>query len=338
MPKRLPTYSLHKATGQARVWLGGKSHYLGPFGSPESRIKYGELIAKHASGVPVDPLKPIGQADSGPTVTTISNAFLEHAKVHYCKNGKQTDEVACIRSAMGHLCTLFGHLPAKDFGPLALKAVRQRMIESTGKSSGKPLSRGFINRSVERIRRIFKHAVSNELIQPSVLVGLQTVPALEAGRTAAVDYAPRSSLPSEQIEAVRAIVNQRTKDLMDLALLTGARPGELCGLTGRMIDKTDDIWFAALDDHKTVHQGKARTLVFGPKSQEILRRYLVPDLDRRLFVIQRRTFSHCSGTAIRKSHGLDATQAALGHASRATTERYAHPVSDEAKAVARDRG
>ena len=48
MPKnRIPSYRLHKATGQAVVVLNGRSHYLGIFGSPESRAKYDDLIAKY---------------------------------------------------------------------------------------------------------------------------------------------------------------------------------------------------------------------------------------------------------------------------------------------------
>ena len=51
-----PSYLLHKPTGQARVRIDGKDHYLGPYGSEESRILYGQLIAKHAGGVPIDPI------------------------------------------------------------------------------------------------------------------------------------------------------------------------------------------------------------------------------------------------------------------------------------------
>lgn len=345
MAKKQPTYSLHAASGQARVWLNGKSHYLGKYGSPESHIAYGKLLADASGGAPVDPVKPKSAEDAGPSVSVISNIFLEHAQRYYQKNGEQTAEVDCIKSAMHHLCSLYGHVPAKEFGPMALKAVRQRMIESKGRKSGKPLSRGFINRSMERIRRIFSHAVENELINASVLVGLQTVKALEAGRCAAPDYTPRSALPQEQIEAVREVVNQRTKDLMDLALLTGARPGELCALTGAMLDQSSDIWVAVLADHKMAHRGKSRSLVFGPRAQEILRRYLVADPRRRLFPIQRKTFSdnvrracvklelpvkwtahwlrHCSGTSIRKTHGLEATQVTLGHSSRSRKDTSA---------------
>ena len=44
--KRKPSYTLHKSTGQARVRIDGKDHYLGTFGSHESRERYDELLAE----------------------------------------------------------------------------------------------------------------------------------------------------------------------------------------------------------------------------------------------------------------------------------------------------
>ncbi len=358
MPK-LPTYSLHKATGQARVWLNGKSHYLGTFGSDESLAKYGELIKQRATGVPVNPISPTDQAnDTGPTVNVVAAVFWSHAETYYVKNGKQTAELACIKSAMAPLCKLYGKIPAKDFGPLALKAVRQHMVDTPGKN-GKKWCRDYINKSIERIRRIFRHAVANELIPASVVTGLESVQGLAAGRCDAVDYPEREPIPQAHLDAVLEEVNTRTKDMMNLCLLSACRPGEVCALTRAMIDETGDIWFAELKDHKMAHKGKQRVLAFGPKSQEILRRYFTRNRNAKLFGIVRHSFTcnikkacerlklpaftahflrHTSATAIRKSHGLDATQITLGHSSASTTERYASPLSAEAEKVARDRG
>jgi len=45
-PKAIPSYRLHKATGQARVIIDGHHHYLGAYGSDESKAKYEELVRK----------------------------------------------------------------------------------------------------------------------------------------------------------------------------------------------------------------------------------------------------------------------------------------------------
>ena len=42
--RKSPAYLLHQATGQARVRINGKDIYLGPFGSPESKERYREVL------------------------------------------------------------------------------------------------------------------------------------------------------------------------------------------------------------------------------------------------------------------------------------------------------
>ena len=50
MLKKPPKYARQKPTGQARVRINGKSHYLRPHGSPESHKRYDALIAKWLNG------------------------------------------------------------------------------------------------------------------------------------------------------------------------------------------------------------------------------------------------------------------------------------------------
>ncbi len=45
--KRVPSYRLHKATGQAVCVIRGKSYYLGKHGTSESRAKYEKLIGEY---------------------------------------------------------------------------------------------------------------------------------------------------------------------------------------------------------------------------------------------------------------------------------------------------
>jgi hypothetical protein len=92
----IPSYTLHKATGQARCRIEGKDFYLGPFGSPESRQKYGELVSRFSRGGFIDPLAPAGGNDPGPSVAELVLAFRDHAKSYYTKDGKPSDEYACF--------------------------------------------------------------------------------------------------------------------------------------------------------------------------------------------------------------------------------------------------
>ncbi len=50
--RKIPAYSLHKASGQAVVRIQGRDHYLGVFGSPESHSRYSALIAESLARSP----------------------------------------------------------------------------------------------------------------------------------------------------------------------------------------------------------------------------------------------------------------------------------------------
>lgn len=55
--------------------------------------------------------------------------LLRHAQIRYVKHGKQTSEVGCFRKGLRPVRRLYGSTPAADFGPRALKDVRQALID-----------------------------------------------------------------------------------------------------------------------------------------------------------------------------------------------------------------
>ena len=353
--KKIPIYGLHKATGQARVYIGGRSYYLGEYGSEGSRIRYGEIVAKVISGQAIDPFSAPKRnrtttptLDPGPSVSELCLTFLRHAESHYLKNGRQTSEVHILRSVVRPLCELYGIIPAKDFGPLALKAVRTQMVELGW-------ARTTVNAGMSRIRRIFKRAVEDELLEPSVLQKLQAVAPLLSGRTEAHDNAPRQAVDQDRIDIVRGLVSPLVSDLIALQLLTGARSGELLMLTTRMIDRSGSVWKADLADHKCVHHGQRRVLFFGPQTQLILAKYLSADPEQPLFKILRTAYCrsitracekagiarwvphqlrHTAADTVRQQFGLEHTQSVLGHSKASMSEHYAKAGLTKAAEVA----
>jgi integrase len=116
---------------------------------------------------------------------------------------------------------------------------------------------------------MFRWGVENELVDAHTLAGLQAVAGLKAGRTSAPDLPKRKPVPQDDIDAVKAVVRQRTRDLIDLQLMTAARSGELLRLTTSMIDRTGDVWTAKIVDHKMVHHGGDRTLYQGNRTSDL---------------------------------------------------------------------
>lgn len=354
-PSAIPSYRLHKASGQAVVTLHGRTHYLGPFGTEASRQKYGELLA----GAGKDWLDPFTKSredsDVGPSIAELCLAFLDFAETHYVKDGQQTDEVDCYRSLVRVLTEPFGLLPVNQFGPNQLRTVREAMVELKW-------SRGYINRQINRLRHLVKWGVGRDMVEPTVLDRLRAVEPLMAGKTSARETRPRRTVSDDEIRRVKEVIrSKKAKDLIDLQLLTAARPGELLNLTTAEIDRSDaNVWMATLQRHKTEHFGKTRTLAFGPKAQKILSRYLREDLPTaRLFALQRSTYEniirkacdraavprfvphelrHTAATNYHHQLGFEAARAMCGHCRPEMTAHYTSHLSQKAKEAASELG
>jgi hypothetical protein len=165
MPKlrrSIPSYSLHKRSGQAVVRLAGTDFYLGPFDSPESRERYDRFVAEWlANGRRPPEPKVEAPTDDGLTIDELIVRYLEFARVHYRKNDAPTKELGNIKVALRPVHQLYGSTPAASIGPKRLKTVRERMIADG-------LARGVINHRVGRIVRAFKWAGSEELVPATV--------------------------------------------------------------------------------------------------------------------------------------------------------------------------
>ncbi len=279
MPKlngRLPTYRLHRKSGQALVTLRGRDHYLGPFGTQASKMEYDRLVCQwlatgRSFAEPAESQTPV-------TVNQIILQFWEHAERYYSKSdGTPTTELGNFRQILRPLRQLYGKAVAYDFGPLALKALRVHFI-------GLGWSRKNINRAVERTRHVFKWAASEEKLPASIYEQLRTVPALKRGRTEARDTPRVQPAADELILAVRPHVSRQVWALIQLQLLTGARAGELVVLRGIDFHTQESIWTVEPQEHKTAYRDQAKTIYFGPQAQAIVREFLTGrPLDACLF-------------------------------------------------------
>src|SRR5947209_441581 len=105
--RKLPSYRLHKPTGQAVVTLDGRDYYLGKHGTPGSEAEYDRLIAEWLANGRTVGLSPSGEpADL--TVGELILAYLRHADGDYVKDGEPTIEPNNIRLALRPLRRLYG--------------------------------------------------------------------------------------------------------------------------------------------------------------------------------------------------------------------------------------
>jgi integrase len=237
-PPQVPSYRRHKQSGQAVVTLRDatgrrRDVLLGKYGTAASRAAYARVIAEWeaAGGV-----LPAAAAAPDLTVNELLVAFWRHAEEHYRRpDGTPTQELAEFRYSLRPLRELYQHTPAKDFGPLALKAVRERMVEGE-------LCRGVANQRIGRIRRVFRWAVEQELVPPSVYQGLLAVRGLQRGRSKARETEPVKPVPDAFVEATLPYVRPQVAAMARLQRLTGMRPGEVVIMRALDLDTTGKVW------------------------------------------------------------------------------------------------
>jgi integrase len=273
-PNQIPSLRQHKPSNQAVVTLNGKDHYLGPWprtqrkAPSEAKAAYDAMIAEWiANGrrFPDTQPEPL-------TVTELIVTFLtRHVAIHYRRpDGTLTSEVNEYRQALRAVRDLFGRMPATEFSPLKLKAVREQMIAAG-------LARTTINHRIDRVRRMFKWAVAEELVPETTFRGLTTVTGLKHGRTDAKESKPVQPVAAADVEATLPHLSRIVGAMIRVQMLTGMRSGELCAMRTADIDQSGPVWLYRPPAHKTTHRGRSRVVAIGPRAQEVLTPFLRPD-------------------------------------------------------------
>jgi integrase len=308
MSHRVPTYRCKKVAGRKYACVslpdgrgGRRDVLLGRHGTRESKAEYARVIAEWQAADRRLP-QVAERSATDLTVNELLAAYLPHAEKHYrLGDGTPSTELYDMKLAMRPLKNLYGFTAAKNFGPLALKAIREQMMRqpvirkvkaidpNTGKTVWQEkvirlgLARGVINQRTRRIIRIFRWAVENELVPSSVLEGLRAVRGLQRGRTDARETQPIRPVSLALVEDTLPHLSPIVADMLRLMLLTGARSGEICVMRACDIDMMGPVWLYRPHRHKTEHRGFGRIIPLGPQAQEIVKHYLKPNVEAYLF-------------------------------------------------------
>jgi integrase len=276
MPRLLgrnPKYRRHKATDQAVVTLSGRDFYLGPWKSAASKAEYDRRVREWnaAGGV-----LPRDDADAL-TIVELLAAFRKHAQTYYVDHeGQPTSELATYQTLIKRFKKLYGRTLAVEFGPLKLKAFRESLVDEK-------LSRGVVNRTISRVRQIFRWGAENELVPAGIVEALRCVSGLRYGKCKVRETDPVKPVPAAYVDAVLPYVTPQIRAMIELQRVTGMRSGELCRMRGCDLNMSGSVWTYTPARHKTMHHGHSRVVYLGPKAQAILRTWLRSDLQAYLF-------------------------------------------------------
>lgn len=280
---RVPGYRRHKASGQAVVTFAGRDFYLGPHGSPESKAEYRRLTAEYlASGAMLPPRRTARTTERNDSLSVeqLARAFLRHLEMKH-EASWIANNLPRYRSAMAPVREIYEASAAADFSPLKLQAVRSHMIEAGS------ISRKVINQRVSFIRRMFRWAVAQELVPRDLAHALDAVENLKVGEFGTREGRIVSPVEESVVWDTLPFMASPAAALVELLWWTGARPAELVGLRPCDIDRSGKLWTFDLSSHKTIRHGCRRSILFGPRAQAVLNRFLnrvpKPDPARPIF-------------------------------------------------------
>ncbi len=280
----LPVMRLFTPRNLAYIKLDGRRHYLGPWGSTAAddayRAKVRQLLhVEHPPGLEIERRLPTGATLEVRTVRDLFVAYDDYAHSFYTKRGRPTHTAANVRRvrALVEESGLAGRaLAAAD--PEWLVDVRTAIA----RRHHKVLTRGTLNEYVAIIVRAFQFAAEHGLADASTHAYLKSVRRLRRGRPPASNLKPMREgsevqpVPPEWIRAVRPHLSRTIRIMLDVQLLTGMRPEEVCAIRPADLKPTKNARVMVYDVDpnwdKTEHLENAtpRRVWVGPRALRLL--------------------------------------------------------------------
>jgi integrase len=273
---RLPKMGRH-SSGQARVTLNGKVHYLGAFGSPEAHQRYAELIQHWLDGG----RRPLHTALHPAQVTLTVRDVFAHYRTwivttgRYTKNGAPTPQRGLIERSLTGFEEFAGNLRLAQLTEAVIVQWRDR-IELNRK-----LTRGGVNRKVQMLLGALRWAKTRGLLPKTVWADCRDVEPLKKGECGNRRERLRSrrAVTLDEVEKVaNACSCRHVAAMLRVQALIGCRPGEIAAMRWEDIDKTPvvvdgvTLWTYRVAEaaSKTAHHGRSIRYAIPPRAQAIL--------------------------------------------------------------------
>lgn len=269
-PQKLPKISRH-SSGNARVTIGGRVHYLGKYGTPEMHRRYAELLESPAAPTITAP-------DVLFTAADLCARWWQHVEGtgKYLKDEQPTSSRTIIGRILKNFCDHLGGVPVRTFTSGLLVQWRDNLERN------RKLTRRGINRQVDAVRMVFKWGRQRNLVPKEVFWDLRDIEKLPASASRKETLRERRGVTLEEVERVAAACRSRhVAAMLRLQALTGARPGEIRLLRPCDIDKNPKgapevgWWLYKVRSSKTSHHGGETVYWLGPAAQRILEQFPV---------------------------------------------------------------
>jgi integrase len=223
--------------------------------------------------------------EPGVSIAELAVQYDDFSKEYYVKNGEITNDR--FRAVVGPLATLYGGTLANEFGPNNLRAVREHIIirghagqaeydeNSNLLESGEALSRGYVNALIRDLLRMFKWAVSRELLPVTVYDSLAKVESIRKGKDERLrETTPVRPVPDEHFWPVVEAAAPQIATMLQVQRLAGMRPDEVTIMRPCDIEQAGDLWAFRPESHKLDWRDIEKEILLGPKAQSLLEPWL----------------------------------------------------------------
>lgn len=279
-----PAISYH-LSGQAIVKIDGVTFYLGRHGSAEAFSRYAVLLREYqANGLklpesitPESIRKLAVESDSLPVTVNQSEEPIrvQHVTEAYKSHVTKRYEASISeRNRLLRMCRIVDaeakSIEGDKFGPRILQKMRNDWI-----AAGK--SRQYCNRLTNSVVRMFKWAVSQELVDVATHHRLKTVEPLRIGETDAEETKPIVPANLKHVRETAKYLPPQLRAVIRIQVATGARPSEILMMRPAEIDRSGPEWIYRPAKHKNAKRGMSRAIPIVGDAKEALIDYLNRD-------------------------------------------------------------
>ncbi len=271
-----PRIYWHRPSNRDRIRWEGRDYYLGEHGSPEAAAEYRRLCVQLAQQSTISP------SVEGITVAEVVALWRAEEAPRYDPAGREAQQFAYT---VPPLLRLFGTLPAADFGPRQLAAVRDAMAAGswqTEEERAEAATRGYpaawsarvVNRRIVRIRTIWRWAEQRELVPAGRWATLGTVPGIRSTDPRAIHHPSTRPATMTEVKTVCRRLHPIGRAMVLLQWWTGCRSGEARQMRAGEVDTTGPVWIYRPGRHKSAHRGQPRAIPIGPRGRAVLAPFL----------------------------------------------------------------
>ncbi len=267
---------------KGRVTIGGFGDGSGLYGLADARDRAVSLKSEVIAGR--DPGLEAATIRKAETVSELLDAFIA--------NHRKPDALWTLESKRKFekdVKPLIGHVKLPDLNRQHIRAVLKRVSDRNAKAT--------VNRTLATIRRALSWAVQEDLLTVNPAAGIVT----------GIEESPKDRALSQDEVATfwhgldDAPMGERAKLALRLVLLTGQRPGEVCGILKSELDLETKTW--TLPKGRTKN-GKLHVVPLHPLAVTLLQQAMALDPDS----------AFAFTTKSRASDGLSKAKSIDGHA------------------------